>query len=328
MGGTDFSTERPLESFKSLQLGPWPGYTEKPIGGDQIPVRGLIGGEGEVGKRFRSSRRSRGWPVLRTRGAETASRRRTGADGGTPRDGDGILVAGVPEGGGEVTRKLPRDDVVLMVCLVGAERRRSVGTTARPSGGGARAHRRGGSAVLAWESEIGWACEHQWAAAVLLEHWIGGGRRQRRLTTVSRSYGGAPARRRAREEERQRKCECVKARVRSQDAQGHASSRGGGTASESRCWQARRRAWRLGRRRRDVEEQGEAQRGVGSGGRGAGAARGAGKSDAGQLELGKSTGEGGEVGAERNRERRELEVDDGDLAAIFQKCRDSIVKSG
>jgi hypothetical protein len=30
-------------------LGPWPGYTEKPIDGDQIPVKGLTGGEGKVG---------------------------------------------------------------------------------------------------------------------------------------------------------------------------------------------------------------------------------------------------------------------------------------
>jgi hypothetical protein len=37
-------------------------------------------------------------------------------------------------------------------------------------------------------------------------------------------------------------------------------------------------------------------------------------------------GEGSGVGAERNRERRELEVDEGDLAAIFQKCRDSTIK--
>jgi hypothetical protein len=53
-------------------------------------------------------------------------------------------VAGVQESGGEVARKLPRDDVVLVVCLVGAKRRWSAGTTARPSGGGARAHRRCG----------------------------------------------------------------------------------------------------------------------------------------------------------------------------------------
>jgi hypothetical protein len=45
-------------------------------------------------------------------------------------------VVGGQESGGEVARQLPRDDVVLMVCLSGAERRRSGGTTARPSGGG------------------------------------------------------------------------------------------------------------------------------------------------------------------------------------------------
>jgi hypothetical protein len=43
----------------------------------------------------------------------------------------------VPECGGEVARKLPRGDVVLVVFLAGAERGWSVGTTARPSGGGA-----------------------------------------------------------------------------------------------------------------------------------------------------------------------------------------------
>jgi hypothetical protein len=79
------------------------------------------------------------------RGAETASRRRTGAGGGSPRDDGGVPVAGVQESSGEVARKLPRDDVMLVVCLAGAERRRSVGTMARPSGGGARAHRRYGS---------------------------------------------------------------------------------------------------------------------------------------------------------------------------------------
>jgi hypothetical protein len=108
--------------------------------------------------------------VLRKREAETASRRRTGAGGGASRGGDGVPVVRVLEGGGEVARKLPRDDVVLVVCLAGAEKQRNIGTTARPSGGGARAHRRGGPAALAWESEIGWVCEHQWVTAVLLEH--------------------------------------------------------------------------------------------------------------------------------------------------------------
>jgi hypothetical protein len=37
--------------LKSLQLGPWPGFTEKPIGDDQIPARGLTGGDGEVGEK-------------------------------------------------------------------------------------------------------------------------------------------------------------------------------------------------------------------------------------------------------------------------------------
>jgi hypothetical protein len=148
LGGTTFSRERPLECFESLQLDPWPGYTGMPISGDQIPVRGLTGGEGKWGKRFRSSRRSRGWPGLGKRRAEAPSRRRTGAGGGAPRDDDGVSVAGGHESGGEVARQLPCDDVVLVVCLVGAERRRGSGTTVRPSGGGTRAHRHGGPVDL------------------------------------------------------------------------------------------------------------------------------------------------------------------------------------
>jgi hypothetical protein len=42
-----------------------------------------------------------------------------------------------------VARKLLRVDVVLMVSLVRAKRGRSVGTTARPSGGGGQDCRRG-----------------------------------------------------------------------------------------------------------------------------------------------------------------------------------------
>jgi hypothetical protein len=53
-------------------------------------------------------------------------------------------VAGVQESGTEGARKLPRDDVVLVMCLAGAGRRRSVTSTARLSGGGARAPRRCG----------------------------------------------------------------------------------------------------------------------------------------------------------------------------------------
>jgi hypothetical protein len=51
MGGTAFSTEWPLESFESLQLGPWSGYTGMPIGGNQISARWLTGSEGKVGEK-------------------------------------------------------------------------------------------------------------------------------------------------------------------------------------------------------------------------------------------------------------------------------------
>jgi hypothetical protein len=50
-----------------------------------------------------------------------------------------------------------------------------------------------------------------------------------------RRRAAAPARRRAREVERQCKCGCVNARGSALGAQGRASSRGGGMASESRC---------------------------------------------------------------------------------------------
>jgi hypothetical protein len=45
-------------------------------------------------------------------------------------------VAGVPKGGEEVARKLPRVDVVLVVSSVRAKRGWSGRTTARPSSGG------------------------------------------------------------------------------------------------------------------------------------------------------------------------------------------------
>jgi hypothetical protein len=100
----------------------------------------------------------------------------------------------VPEGGGEMARKLPRGDVVLVVCLAGADRGWSVGTTARLSGGGARV-----TGAVVWaarvrESEIGLLSELQLVVVVLLEHWITGVGRRRRLTTMGRSCGGAPAR--------------------------------------------------------------------------------------------------------------------------------------
>jgi hypothetical protein len=59
-----------------------------------------------------------------------------GVDGGGPRDVVGVPVAGGQEGGGEVARQLPRDDVVLVVCLARARRQWIDGMTAKPSGGG------------------------------------------------------------------------------------------------------------------------------------------------------------------------------------------------
>jgi hypothetical protein len=74
--------------------------------------------------------------VLEKRGTEAAVRRRAGATGGALRGGNGVPVAGGQESSGEVARKLPLGDVVLVVCLAGAKRQWIVGTTARPSGGG------------------------------------------------------------------------------------------------------------------------------------------------------------------------------------------------
>jgi hypothetical protein len=49
----------------------------------------------------------------------------------------------VQEGSEEVTRKLPRVDVVLVVSSVLAKRGRSGGTMVRPSGGGVQNGQRG-----------------------------------------------------------------------------------------------------------------------------------------------------------------------------------------
>jgi hypothetical protein len=37
------------------------------------------------------------------------------------------------------------------------------------------------------ESRIGWAGELQWVAVVLEKHWVGDGKRRKRLSTVSRT---------------------------------------------------------------------------------------------------------------------------------------------
>jgi hypothetical protein len=79
---------------------------------------------------------------------------------------------------------------------------------------------------------------------------------------------------------------------------------------------SQRRAWRLGRRRRDVEGRGEGQRGSGERRAWRWRARGAEKSGAGQLGLGKVAGEGGGVRA-RAEHGEGLEVEDRDLSAIF-----------
>jgi hypothetical protein len=50
--------------------------------------------QGESGGKGQELTAVTGWPVLGKRGAEAASRRRTGAGGGTPRGGDGVPVAG------------------------------------------------------------------------------------------------------------------------------------------------------------------------------------------------------------------------------------------
>jgi hypothetical protein len=84
-----------------------------------------------------NSRRSRGWPGLRQRGAVAAYRRRSRVGGGALREVDGVPVARLLESGGGVARKLLRNNVVLLVLLVGVEGLCSVRSTVRPSGGGA-----------------------------------------------------------------------------------------------------------------------------------------------------------------------------------------------
>jgi hypothetical protein len=98
------------------------------------------------------------------------------------------------------------------------------------------------------------------------------------------------------------------------------------TARVKQLLASRRRAWRLGRRRRrDVEGRGEASGGRASGGRGRWRARGAEGSYAGQLGLGKRPAKAAGSRA-RAEQGKGLEVEDRDVSAFFQKCRDSTVK--
>jgi hypothetical protein len=48
--GCYFLTNRPLETFKTLQSSPWPATQEVRPMADQIPARWLAGGEGHVGE--------------------------------------------------------------------------------------------------------------------------------------------------------------------------------------------------------------------------------------------------------------------------------------
>jgi hypothetical protein len=80
---------------------------------------------------------------------------------------DGVSVARVPEGGGEVVEKLLRGDVVLTRCSAGARRGRINRSTTKPSGGGARVRRRCGPVVLVLRSEFGWVGEYQRTTGML-----------------------------------------------------------------------------------------------------------------------------------------------------------------
>jgi hypothetical protein len=75
------------------------------------------------------------------------------------------------------------------------------------------------------ESEIGWVSELQGVTAVLLEHWIAGGRRRGRLTMVARGCGGGPVRCGGRKRKWQWKCSHVKARGNAWEAPGYAQGR-------------------------------------------------------------------------------------------------------
>jgi hypothetical protein len=110
-----------------LQIGPWPGVTEGADRWRPNPARGLTGGEGQV--------RGNVQGLTAVTGVAGVGEER-GRGGGGSGDVDGVLVAGGQEGGGGVARKLPWDDVVLMVGLARAREQWIVRTTARPSGGG------------------------------------------------------------------------------------------------------------------------------------------------------------------------------------------------
>jgi hypothetical protein len=142
------------------------------------------------------------------------------------------------------------------------------------------------------ENEFGLVCELQWVAAVLLEHWIGGGKRQRRLSTVSRGSDEAWS-------SGERKAVEMQARDGKSEFMGSCRT----------CFRSRRRHERAGaaagkpaarvEARAAAAQRGGArrgQRGPGSGGRGAGAACGAKRGGAGAVGARHMAGDGGRVG--------------------------------
>jgi hypothetical protein len=194
--------------------------------------------------------------------------------GGAPRDVDGVPVAGGQESGGGVARKLPRDDVVLMVGLAGARGQWIAGMTARPSGGGStsspalRSDRFGarGRNWVGWGAPVGrgdalGAMDRGWEAAAVA---VDGEQKLRRWSGEVESSGRGKA-------VQLWVWECKSGFMGNSRICSGSRRRHG---RDSRSWRARQRAWRLGRRRRDVKRQGGVQRGLGSGGAGAGAARG------------------------------------------------------
>jgi hypothetical protein len=73
-----------------------------PIGGDQIPTRGLTGSEGQVGEKVQeltAVTRVAGVGEEKGRGGESTANR---GGGEASRDDDGVPVAGGQESGGEV----------------------------------------------------------------------------------------------------------------------------------------------------------------------------------------------------------------------------------
>jgi hypothetical protein len=105
--------------------------------------------------------------VSRKRGAVAAYRWRSRAGGGAPKEVDGVPVVGVPEDGGGVARKLLRDDVVLLVLLVGL--RSSIAPSQQRGRAAAELELAGvaGNDARVRESKIGWVSELQGVAVVL-----------------------------------------------------------------------------------------------------------------------------------------------------------------